>query len=72
MIPLKTRHNPYKDLQRNSTIRKNVYRYNETTTTKINSFTGSSPKNFQFQQQLYDSIYFQCVIFIFYFLHVIR
>ena len=34
-------------------FRKAIYCYNETTTTKINSFTGSSHKNLQFQQQLY-------------------
>ena len=40
-------------------MRKAVYRYNETTTAKINSFTGSSNTNLKFQQQLYDRIYFQ-------------
>ena len=44
MILLKTGHNPYKGLHRNSILRKTVYRYNETTTAKMNSFAGSSQK----------------------------
>ena len=40
-------------------VRKPAYHYSETTITKMNSFTSSSHKNLEFQQQLFYGTHFQ-------------